>query len=377
VKKTGKTAGDKQMEKAMTSRIRNTTLTQWVHGSLIFLAASVVTFAAEGGGGVQITQQPMGQLVERGATVSFSVVTEPTNVFYQWYFEDVRILGATNISFTFLRPAGVADAGRYHVEVVPSTNPTNTPVKSDIAKLAVIVGGTNDSPVYQPFDPEGGPPVITCQPEWQNAYFGSAAAFTVVAEDPKPPFVLHPLYYQWQRLGPGGINFTNVGGQTNSTLIITDVNTTNGPGFFRVVVSSTRGLTISEPAQLLVWSTNSPFTVYGSPYLSSGGSGTSCPGPYVARADYYANPTYQTGWWPDHSGGAQDHKATAGANTKIRVYGDINDGWCTAGNAGQNTHFGNPAPEDDWWVFTVYFTNSPGGSYPLTLHGLRATGPGL
>jgi len=222
--------------------------------------------------------------------------------------------------------------------------------------------------------PHGGPPVIRCQPESQYIHVGSSAAFMVQAENPTPPFVNRRLSYQWQRQGPWQTEFVNIYGHTNNIYTIPKVTTNgvDGPARFRVMVSSTNGSTTSAVVSLLVWTTNSPFTVFGSPYPTSGG-GPGCPGPYVARVDYSKSASQGYGWYPDHSGSPPNQNHTPSDHnrndTTVEISGDNDDYWCKD-YRGANTHPGNPPPEDDWWVFTIYFpsTSAP-DSYGIYLDG--------
>ena len=220
---------------------------------------------------------------------------------------------------------------------------------------------------------EGGPPLIRCQPESQTVYVGSNAVFMVQAESPGSPFHNAPLTYQWERQGPMETEFTKIASQTDSSYIIPSVSTNgpDGPAFFRVTVSSTNGSAISEPVSLLVWTTNSPLTVFGSPYPQNHTGGT-CPGSYVARVDYTKSASQGYGWHADHSNSNTNHVGSDDrrTDTKVEVSGLADDYWC-AGHSGSNTHPGHPAPEDSWEVFTIYFpTTGPGtNSYPITLTG--------
>jgi hypothetical protein len=86
-------------------------------------------------------------------------------------------------------------------------------------------------------------PVIVSQPTDQAIAVGATASFSVAAVG------MTPLYYQWQ------FNSNDLVRATNSTLIVTNVQTTN-TGFYRVVVTNVVGSVTSSNAFLDV--TNIP-----------------------------------------------------------------------------------------------------------------------
>ena len=231
-----------------------------------------------------------------------------------------------------------------------------------------------------------GPPIIRCNPEWQDVEAGSNALFTVDAEQPILPSFQSQLAFQWERQGPWETNFTSIDGATNSFLRVLNVTTTNGPqgpAYFRVTVSSTNGSATSLAACLLVWTTNSPLRVFGSPYPSSR-SGTGCPGAYVARVDYRLSASQGYGWKPDHGSKNATHIPSDPLSTvtKIEIGGDWDDYWCTD-HTGINTHAGRGSNatgtgrEDAYYQFSIYFPSLPAslGSYPIRLEGYLDPNP--
>lgn len=83
------------------------------------------------------------------------------------------------------------------------------------------------------------PPTVVSQPRDAQVQVGGTVSFSVVAQgDP-------PLLYQWRHNG------ANLGGETESTLTITDADTTDG-GTYDVVVSNNSGSVTSEAATLRV-----------------------------------------------------------------------------------------------------------------------------
>ncbi len=221
-----------------------------------------------------------------------------------------------------------------------------------------------------PYVPAGAP-IIVCNPETQVIQENSPAEFTVIADSPSPPEAYSwYLAYQWQRQGPGLTNYVNIRGATSNTFSISHVST-NDVAFYRVEVSSTNGTSISQPAQLLVYTHHSPLTVYGSP-LKISSSGTGCPGPYAGYVNYKkAVPTW--GWTPNHGGGIVLHSAkdNTRSDTKVLVQGISNDSFCQQTTI-VNTHPGAPTPEDTTYRFTIYLPNNvTTNAYPITLDGFN------
>jgi hypothetical protein len=85
----------------------------------------------------------------------------------------------------------------------------------------------------------GTPPVITNQPASQNAYVGDVVTFNVSASG------FSPFNYQWSFKG------TNIGGGTNATLTLNNVQLTDA-GNYQVTVSNIAGTTNSAVASLTV-----------------------------------------------------------------------------------------------------------------------------
>jgi hypothetical protein len=105
----------------------------------------------------QIVVQPVNQTVGLGNSVAFNVTAQGTNLRYQWFFNDVAILGATVSSFTRLN-VQLTDVGTYLVRVIsgarfvdslPVTLQINTtdgsvaPVTSDDKFADLVSGGTS------------------------------------------------------------------------------------------------------------------------------------------------------------------------------------------------------------------------------------------
>jgi len=218
-------------------------------------------------------------------------------------------------------------------------------------------------------------PIILCHPETQVIKQNRKVTFTVRAKNPS--LVHQTLTYQWQKRGPGLTNFENINGATSNTFKIAHV-TTNDVAYYRVNVtgsSYTNATTTSEPAQLLVFTKNSPLAVYGSPVVESGSS-DSCPGGYAGYVYYDKGSAW--GWAGYHGLGNTLHKATDNNrnDTKVEPYGDYDDLLCATKTVSV-PHPGpppGPTKEDNLHQFTVYFptgTSVPTTSYPITLDGFN------
>ncbi|MBI2924682.1 MAG: hypothetical protein HYY24_03140, partial [Verrucomicrobia bacterium] len=136
--------------------------------------------------------------------------------------------------------------------------------------------------MFSGWDP--GAPIILCHPETQVVLQGTSVTFTVQADHAQPGLP-GTFTYQWQiNKGPNATNFTNIDGETSASYTI-DQTTTNHVALYRVLVSGS-GTAISHPACLQVYVPGNSFTVFGTPLLSSGGGGTTCPGSYVGYVNY-------------------------------------------------------------------------------------------
>jgi len=169
---------------------------------------------------VSITAQPTNLAVKQGSNAVFSVTAAGTTpLAYQWWFNGTnRLTASTNTSLTVTN-VQATNIGNYTVVV---TNMVGG-VTSSVASLTLLVG-----------------PAITAQPTNQTVLQSSNAAFSVTATGTAP------LNYQWW------FNTTNalVGG-TNSSLSLTNVQTTNA-GNYSVVITNLAGSVTSAVASLTV-----------------------------------------------------------------------------------------------------------------------------
>jgi len=177
-----------------------------------------------------ITNQPPSTNVLAGANASFTVGAGGTAPLrYRWSFNGTnltnggRISGATNATLT-LSNVVAGDAGGYRVVVSNSVSV----VTSAVATLTVLL-----------------PPGITTQPTNQSVPVYSNVTFFAAASG------TGPLFYQWQK---DGLNLTDggrVGGATNSTLTVSDVQP-GDVGNYRLMVTNVYGAATSSVATLTV-----------------------------------------------------------------------------------------------------------------------------
>ncbi|MBI4623879.1 MAG: immunoglobulin domain-containing protein [Verrucomicrobia bacterium] len=165
-----------------------------------------------------IVAQPVSISVTAGQSATFSVTAtgSPAPTF-QWRKGGTALGGATSATFS-LANVQAADAGSYTVTVANSAGN----VVSNAAVLTMIV-----------------PPTITNQPASATVALGQAATFTVNATGSPAPS------YQWNKDGVA------IGGATNSTLTLSNVQSTNA-GTYTVVVSNGAGSVTSNAAVLTI-----------------------------------------------------------------------------------------------------------------------------
>jgi hypothetical protein len=140
-----------------------------------------------------------------------------STVSYQWQFDGTNISGATNATLR-LTEVQANESGSYSVIVTNLAGSTN----SSNAVLTVLV-----------------PPSITLQPQGQELVQGTSGSFTVTASGTAP------LSYQWSLDGAA------LAQATNSTLTLTNVQSSNG-GSYTVVVGNPLGSILSSNAVLTV-----------------------------------------------------------------------------------------------------------------------------
>jgi hypothetical protein len=225
--------------------------------------------------------------------------------------------------------------------------------------------------------------IIVTDPQSQTVLQGSNVTFSVFALKGGPPWTSNGLTYQWQvntTYLDGNLNWTNVAGATNTTLIVTNVQAAN-VGYYRVLVDDP---VPSAAASLQMLSTSGgTITVYGTPRAKTAGSGTGCPGAYRHVIDFTNSP-------PNRGWGVTDRHASAtaanaGSRTDVRITymgvdaGDYNCGVgsvtvpATSTAPMPPTSTTPPATQSSRYEFTLYFRNSatPPSPYPMNLTNLE------
>lgn len=166
-----------------------------------------------------ISAPPVSQTVIAGTNVTLTVVAtggpQPT---YQWQFNSVDIIGATNSSLT-LTNVQAANVGNYTVV----TSNFLAAVTSDPAYLAV-----NDIA-----------PLIS--PDLTDRVVISQTMVTLAT----PVYGTTPINYQWR------LNGSNIPGATNATLVFNSIQPTNS-GRYSIFITNALGYTNSRTATLTV-----------------------------------------------------------------------------------------------------------------------------
>ena len=171
-----------------------------------------------------ITTPPQSQSVVAESNALFTLVAAgAAPLSYQWRFNGVERLGATNTSLT-LTGVQPADAGSYAAVVTNSVGS----VTSAVAVLTVLV-----------------PPGISVQPQSLTNVAGTTAAFSVIETGSTP------LSYRWQLNGLSLTNGGRVSGATTNALAITSAQTADA-GSYSVVLSNSAGAVTSAVAVLTV-----------------------------------------------------------------------------------------------------------------------------
>ena len=166
-----------------------------------------------------IVSQPVNQINVVGTIAGFGVSASGTPVpSYQWYFNGALLVGQTNSTLT-LNNVQTTNAGNY---VVVAGNVAGS-VTSSIVTLTVWAL-----------------PAITSQPVSQTNIVAATASFSVSASGTPAP------NYQWQFNGASLLN------QTNTSLVLTNVQLTNA-GSYTVVVTNAAGSVTSAVAALTIW----------------------------------------------------------------------------------------------------------------------------
>lgn len=210
-------------------RISDSTIAAGTHGRGLFTAK-----IPSGCTAVTISSQPQNTNVCAGANTSFSISVNGSSPTYQWQlstdggttFNNIAAATAATLNVT-----GVTiGMNNYQYRCVVSS-PCAAPVTSGFGLLTV---NPNVS--------------VTTQPVNQTICTGSNVTFTVAATG-------LTLSYQWQVSTDAGATFSNIGGQTSPTLILTSVITGMNNYQYRCIIVSTCPASTNSNAAVLTVNT--------------------------------------------------------------------------------------------------------------------------
>jgi|GEM_PF-1136573 len=179
-----------------------------------------------------ITGDPSPTAVCRGSNSSFTVTASGTTPFiYQWKYNSTVNVGSSGSTLTIFS-TDTSQAGLY------SCNVSNTcgDVTSNEAMLTVNI-----------------PPAIVTQPSDQTACQGLTANFSLTASGSM-------LTHQWQRSTNGGATYSNLAGETSSTLTVSSVTPPMSGYKYRCIITGA-----CTPADT---SDSGTLTVYAAPAIS-------------------------------------------------------------------------------------------------------------
>jgi len=210
-----------------------------------------------------------------------------------------------------------------------------------------------------------GVPVITKQPQDQYVKIGSSAGFTVSA---KP----EPLRYQWQ------LNCNTIPGATNKTYTIPHV-TTNDVGNYFCLVSREPEVTMTQPATLMSFSTDTNGTTVAW-VPPPGGAGPPGPGGCPVNFICYGNfkkTVAPFGWYPMSTGAPDFYSGPWSAQHLNSSLTDVKYFAGTIQGCGHNGMVPIPVTQIDptkAYRFTVYFPSASFSSCPTAVQYLQLTG---
>ncbi len=185
---------------------------------------------------VDITTQPSSVAACPGENASFAAVATGTNLTYEWQVSTdgginfVSIPGQTNAQLNLTGVTISQNNNQYRVKVVSTICPRT--LNSSPATLTV-----NNSAL-----------ILTQPTNNNNVCPGSSVTFNVSA-------IGTGLTYQWQASTDGGNNFSNISGETNTSITLTGITPGMNGNQYRVLVSSSCSATAleSNPAALYVF----------------------------------------------------------------------------------------------------------------------------
>ncbi len=212
---------------------------------------------------VNITAQPVSQVVCSGADATFTVAGSGTGIVYQWQVSTDGGATWTNIP-TFPNPTltvaavTIAQNG-YQYRAILTNSTCTTPTVSDAVTLTV-----------------NSLPAVTTQPTSVTLCAGSNHTFTAAGTGTG-------INYQWQVSTDGGATFTNIPGETNPTLSLTNIAASSNNNQYHLViggvctpdaVSDNVTLTVISPVTVTAQPANTAVCVGSNTSFTAAGSGT-------------------------------------------------------------------------------------------------------
>ena len=183
------------------------------------VTSSVATLTVDPRPTLAISQQPANVSVFQPDSAVFAVVAaanDGSDITYQWQLSDDQgvswsnIVGATSSSISTGTTDTASFNDNYYRCVITHPYGTNSPLTSNYAVLTV------QTPVIS----------ISAQPQNFNITAGIPVTYSVTASVTSG----RTINYQWQQSTDGGVTYTNLFEENNSTLVI--VGDTNNNGYF-------------------------------------------------------------------------------------------------------------------------------------------------
>jgi extracellular elastinolytic metalloproteinase len=177
-----------------------------------------------------ITSQPTSVTVCAPNAATFTVVATGPALTYQWQVSTnaggtwTDIAGATSATYTIATTTAALNGNQYRVSI-----------------STCAAGGLTSIPVTLTVNPTA---IITTQPASTVACTGNNASFSVTATG-------NALTYQWQLSTDAGANWTNIAGQTASTLTLPAVTAAMNNNQYRVVINGTCTTNLNSQAATL------------------------------------------------------------------------------------------------------------------------------
>jgi len=215
------------------------------------------------GTSVAISLQPASQVVCSGSNAVFSALGSGSGVNYQWQVSTdggatwTDITGATTDTYTITAATEALNGYRYRAVLTNAT--CTTPTFSDAALLTV-----------------NSLPAVTTQPSSVTLCSGSNHTFTAAGTGTG-------INYQWQVSTDGGATFTDIPGETNANLSLTNIAASANNNQYHLVIggvctpdaiSNNVTLTVISPVTVTAQPASTAVCVGSNTSFTAAGSGT-------------------------------------------------------------------------------------------------------